>query len=263
MNLTEITPLILTRNEAPNIARTLTALTWAERIIVLDSGSTDDTKTIVEQHPNVVFLERPFDRHADQWNFGLDQITTPWVLTLDADYQCPPEFADELCNLTPRVDAYAASFRYCINGHPLRGTLYPRRVVLFRTAEFRYQQDGHTQLLKTHGPVGELRMPILHDDRKPLDDWLASQCKYADLEAVRLLAGGELNFNDRLRSYVVIAPFLVFFYCLVVKGLIFDGWTGVLYTLQRTYAELLLSLKLLDARISRRSPAPAASPSES
>lgn len=261
MNLTEITPLILTYNEAPNLARTLAALSWAERIVVIDSGSTDATKTIVQQHAGAIVVEHSFDCHAIQWNFGLDQITTPWVLALDADYICSPEFADELRALSPTHEAYSAAFRYCIQGKPLRGTLYPPRVVLFRTGRFRYGQDGHTQLLETHGPVGRLHTPILHDDRKPLDRWLASQSKYADLEAARLFAGGKLNFNDRLRSYIVVAPFLVFFYCLLLKGLLLDGWPGVLYTLQRTYAELLLSLKLLDARVTR--PFNVATPSES
>lgn len=263
MNINEITPLILTYNEAPNLARTLAGLNWAERIVVIDSGSTDRTRTIVEQHAGAVFIERTFDCHANQWNFGLDQVSTPWVLALDADYCCPPEFADELRALPPTYDAYSAAFRYCTHGKSLRGTLYPRRVVLFRSAKFRYAQDGHTQMLQTSGPVGHLRTRVLHDDRKSLDRWLSSQNKYADLEVARLLAGGKLNFDDRLRSYVVLAPFLVFVYCLLWKRLIFNGWPGVLYSLQRTYAELLLSLKLLDARITRRPRQPAAPPSES
>ena len=56
----------------------------------------------------------------------------------------------------------------------------------------------------------------------------------------------ELNWKDRIRTRIVIAPFLTLFYCLFAKGLLLEGWRGIFYTLQRTYAELVLSLAILD-----------------
>ena len=78
-----------------------------------------------------------------------------------------------------------------------------------------------------------LHSRILHDDRKPLERWFAEQNRYAQIEARHLLrsrepaaGGGELNAADRVRRLVVVAPWLVFFYTLVGKGLILDGWAG-------------------------------------
>ena len=85
MNLFDITPLILTYNEEANIERTLSGLKWARQIVVLDSNSTDQTASIVERFDNVRFVRRQFDNHTAQWNFGLAEIQTPWVLTLDAE----------------------------------------------------------------------------------------------------------------------------------------------------------------------------------
>ncbi|HEX2474897.1 MAG TPA: glycosyltransferase family 2 protein [Lacipirellulaceae bacterium] len=254
MNLADITPLILTWNEEANIGRTLAGLTWAARIVVVDSGSTDGTAAVVARHPNAKLVVREFDNHTAQWNFGLDQVDTPWVLALDADYLFPESFVDELQRLAPSYNAYEAKFRYCIEGRPLRGTLYPARVVLFRTCRFRYRQDGHTQLLDVNEQSGRLKTAILHDDRKPLSRWLAAQSKYADLEVKKLLVAPptELGWKDRLRKLILFAAPLTFAYCLLYKRLIFDGWTGIYYTLQRTYAEFLLSLKLLDAKLTRR-----------
>src|SRR6266566_8588368 len=62
----------------------------------------------------------------------------------------------------------------------------------------------------------------------------------------------DANFADRLRRWVVPAPFLVFFYTLFVKGLILDGWPGWYYVLQRTLAETVLSLRLMEARLGVR-----------
>jgi glycosyltransferase involved in cell wall biosynthesis len=254
MNLEQITPLILTYNEEANIARTLDSVAWATRIVVIDSGSDDATAYLVEVRRNSELVRRAFDNHTNQWNFGIAQVQTPWVLALDADYVCPDGLAAELRELSPTHDAYQAEFKYCVNGKPLRGTLYPARAVLFRADRLRFRQDGHTQLLDVAGPVGKLRSIILHDDRKSLRRWLASQSNYADLEAAKLLAvnDGLLSWKDRLRKRIVWAPLLTFFYCMISKRLVLDGWPGIYYSLQRTYAELLLSLKLLDARLRGR-----------
>lgn len=251
MNLDEIEPVILTYNEQHNIKRALDSVAWAKRIVVVDSNSTDATAECASRFANVDLVRRPFDNHTSQWNFGLQQSKTPWVLTLDADYVCSSSLADELRSLDPQFVAYKAGFAYCINGKPLRGTLYPQRTVLFRADQMHYREDGHTQLLDFAGPTGKLNSIILHDDRKPLSRWLASQSKYADLEVKKLLSAspGTLAWKDRLRQKILWAPTLTFFYCLFYKRLILDGWRGIYYSLQRTYAELLLSLKLLDARL--------------
>jgi glycosyltransferase involved in cell wall biosynthesis len=251
MNLADVTPLILTWNEEANIGRTLAALTWAARIVVVDSCSTDGTAAMVARHPNAKLVYREFDSHMAQWNFGLDQVDSSWVLALDADYLCPESLVDELRQLAPSHNAYEAEFRYCIDGRPLRGTLYPARVVLFRADRFRYRQDGHTQLLDLTEQAGRLKTAILHDDRKPLSRWLAMQSKYADLEVKKLRAASPkgLSWKDRLRRRILFAAPLTCVYCLFCKRMILDGWPGIYYTLQRTYAEFLLSLKLLDATL--------------
>ena len=91
-----ITPLILTANEEPNLARVLAKLDWAKQIVVVDSLSTDATPALAQANPRVKFLPRPFDNHQDQWNYGVDACATDWVLTLDADYVLSDELVREL-----------------------------------------------------------------------------------------------------------------------------------------------------------------------
>jgi glycosyltransferase involved in cell wall biosynthesis len=251
VNLEDVTPLILTHNEEANLPRALERLKWAKQIVVVDSGSTDRTIELASASENVDVCTRPFENHTAQWNFGLEQIKTPWVLTLDADYICPESLPVELTKLAPGDSAYRAHFRYCIHGKPLRGSLYPPRVVLFRTERFRYRADGHTQTLDIEERAGELTSVLLHDDRKPLSRWLDAQSKYADLEVAKLLAAapGALAWKDRLRCRILWMPLLTCGYCLVYKRLLLDGWPGIYYTFQRVYAELLLSLKLLAAKL--------------
>lgn len=250
--LPHITPLVLTFNEAPNIGRTLSRLSWAERVVVVDSFSSDETIAICRRYPQVEVVQRPFDDHASQWNFGLDLIATPWVLSLDADYVLSHELLKELTELpAQQMDGYFARFTYCILGRPLRGSLYPPRVVLFRRDRGRYVQDGHTQLLRLDGASGWLNARILHDDRKPLDRWFADQLRYSAHELTHLLdtPPARLNTADRIRRSIVLAPLLVLVHVLVRQRGLLDGWAGWYYACQRALAELLLSLRLLESRL--------------
>jgi len=251
MQIDSITPLILTFNEQENLRETLAGLKWAKQILIVDSGSSDDTLLIASEFPSVVVVHRKFDHFADQCNFGLSKIETPWVLSLDADYVCSESMADELMHLDAQADGYRAMFQYGIYGHALRGALYPPRTVLYRRAKAHYVRDGHAHRVVVDGAVVKLRSTILHDDRKPLSRWLISQSKYAVLEASKLLetSAAELGWKDRLRLKIVFAPILTIGYCLIWKLLILDGRAGLFYTVQRVYAELLLSLELLDRKL--------------
>lgn len=253
MNLDHITPVLLSLDEAPNIGRTLEALKWARRVVVLDSGSTDATAQIVASHPNAQLFQRPFDSHARQWNHALSLADTDWVLSLDADYLLSAAFMDELRSLpadTARV--WYAPFRYLVAGRPVRGAILPPRAVLFRRQDAHYIDDGHTQLLSHQIASALLRSPIDHDDRKPLRRWLRSQIRYAELEADKLASSprASLGRADRIRRLIVLAPVLVFLYVYVARGALFSGWRGWFYALQRAVAEAILSLYLLDHRLS-------------
>lgn len=253
--LDDITALILTYNESPNIARTLDALWSFPEILVLDSGSTDGTIQIIDRYPNARCMTRAFDTHAEQWNHGLTNcgIQRPWVLALDADYRLSDALVNEISKLRPEdyVSGFRLSFRYCVCGHPLSSTLYPAHVALYRRDKVRYIQEGHTQKPLVEGVVKDLRNRIDHDDRKPLSRWLDSQQRYARLEADHLLKSDRASLSgiDRMRLLAWPAPILVLFYTLCWKRCLLDGWPGWFYVLQRTLAEIMLALELLDHRL--------------
>ena len=197
----EITPIIITYNEEANIARTLDRLTWARRIVVIDSGSTDATLDIVRFYSQAEIVHRPFDEFASQCNFGIAQVSTPWVLSLDADYELSDELVSELHHLHPEaaIGGYQAQFVYRIFGRPLRGTLYPPRTVLFRKDKARYLNEGHGHRVTVAGNVVALAGVIYHDDRKPLARWFTAEqqaCEEAEM------------------------------YALLLKGCLLEGWPG-------------------------------------
>jgi glycosyltransferase involved in cell wall biosynthesis len=248
--LEAITPLILTYNEAPNIARTLKQLTWATTIVVIDSYSDDETLQILKSYPQVCIFQRQFDSFAAQCNFGLSQIQTEWVLSLDADYILSNELIYEIKELSnhSNINSYSVWFKYCVFGQPLSGTLLPPRKVLYRREQAIYQNDGHAHRVKVPGESKLLSGYIYHDDRKSLERWLWAQNRYMLLEAKKILETPlqELSWGDRIRKQKFIAPWIILFYCLFLKQGILDGWVGWYYAFQRVLAEILLSIRLIE-----------------
>src|SRR5579872_681311 len=252
--LDDITPLIITHNEAPNIGRTLSRLAWARQIVVVDSGSTDGTHEILEANAKVSVHTHKFETFATQCNFGLGFIKTPWVLSLDADYILSQELIEELRGLHPDActAGYRVKFTYAVHGRNLRGSLYPPRITLYRLNRSRYVDEGHGHRVNVDGPISDLAGRIFHDDRKDIGRWFSSQQKYARQERDYIMldrVGREVAMADKIRRVGWPAPFLAFLYTLFIKGCLFDGRAGWHYALQRLIAESMLALELTDQRL--------------
>ena len=253
--LDNITPVVLTYNEAPNIGRTLRQLRWARDIVMVDSFSDDDTIQIASAFPQVRILQRKFDTFANQCNFALNEagIATDWVLSLDADYVLTDELVAELETLNPSdaTNGFRAKFIYCIHGKRLRSGVYPPVTVLFRHSTSHYQDDGHAHRVMVEGETRTLSSRILHDDRKPLGRWLQSQLSYTRLEAKKIYTGDpkSLTTTARIRRLQVVAPLAMLFYCLIWRGGVLDGRAGFYYAFQRVLAETMVSLFLLDHKL--------------
>src|SRR5579875_1127340 len=148
-----ITPVLLSFNEAANLPRTLASLAWAERVLIIDSGSTDETKNIAASFPNVIWKHRAFDTHAAQWQFAINspEVDSDYILALDADMVVRRDFLNEATqHFMPGAFAAAmVPFRYVLGGVILRGSLYPAQVRLFRRGAVTVDQSGHTQVFRS------------------------------------------------------------------------------------------------------------------
>jgi hypothetical protein len=249
--LNEITPVLLTFNEAVNIGRTLSCLEWAKDIVIVDTGSTDETTSIVARFPQVRLFHREFDTHGNQWRYAIEEtgINTNWILRLDADYLVTETLITELSHLDANasVDAYRISFDYAIFGRKLISSLYPANTILFRKHKALVRDEGHTEVWKLRGPVKNLKARIVHDDRKSVEQWILSQGRYMRRECA-YLQGGRPGLTSWLRLKPPLMPFFAFLYCLFVKGLVLNGRAGIFYALQRLVAEATLSLMVLEER---------------
>jgi glycosyltransferase involved in cell wall biosynthesis len=246
---TRLSALIITHNEEANIARTLSAIQWISDILVIDSGSSDRTIQIVSQFPNTRLIYREFDSFARQCNFGLEQLSSEWVLSLDADYVLSYQLSNEISELFAAnndidicFQAYRIAFYYCIGGKALRSGLLPPRTCLYERLKAHYIDIGHGHKIVVNGRVGWLKHKIFHDDRKSFGKWLKNQQRYQRIEAKMLATkpSNSLPVQDLIRKHTFLAPFLAFFMCIILRRGFLDGKEGIVYAFHRLIAESLL-----------------------
>jgi glycosyltransferase involved in cell wall biosynthesis len=249
-----ISVVILTLNEADNLPRCLDSVRWCDEILVVDSGSTDDTVAIATASGARV-LTRAFDTFANQRNYAMESgmLRHPWVLHLDADEVVTAELRDELQALASSRDTrfpiYRVPSKLLFMGRWLRYSgMYPAYQVRFGQRErLRFVDHGHGQRESLPpDQVGTISAPLDHYNfSKGMDDWFARHRRYAHEEALQALAErgdslriGELFVRDptvrrralkRLGNRLPFRPSLRFLYAYVVRRGFLDGVAGFRY----------------------------------
>ncbi len=94
----KVSVIVITKNEAANLAEALASVAWADEVIVVDAESTDDTAAIARQHTPHVHV-RPWPGYSAQKNYAASLATHDWILSIDADERVTPELAREIRTL--------------------------------------------------------------------------------------------------------------------------------------------------------------------
>jgi len=247
-----VTPLVLTYNEEPNIRRALDSLRWAERVVVIDSGSADATEAIAKSFSNVDWRVRHFDSFKGQSEYGIHAtgISTDYVLALDADMVVSKDLVTEIETqfVTGKFAGGLLSFKYCITGRPLAGSLCPAQMRLFARDEVQVLQAGHGHKFQVDGPVYRFKTPLIHDDRKPLERWISSQLSYSATEAERITGKKVLGWRDQLRRSGLMPP-LAAALAYIRAGGPFRGAASARYAYERALYECLLAIRMMSAKL--------------
>ena len=280
-----LTVIILTYNEAANIGRCLAALDWADDVVIVDSGSTDETQAAARAiRDDVRWLEHPFEDFGAQRNWALDhaQVPHPWVLFLDADEVCTPQLAEELTRVVgghtmPEGESPVGYFLCCRNlflGRWLkRTTLFPSwQLRLLRHGQVRYRKEGHGQREVTEGPLGYLHSPYDHYGfSQGIAHWIARHNRYSsdEVELVRRLRTEPLALREtlardpivrrralkRLAARVPARPLVRFLYLYIWRLGFLDGYAGFVFCQLRLTHEIHLVAKLAEAEAAASSAA--------
>jgi glycosyltransferase involved in cell wall biosynthesis len=191
---TPVTVVIPTLNEAVQIGEAVTELTWADEVIVVDGGSTDDTAAIAQgAGARVLFV--PGQTIAGQRNAGIEAARNEWILALDADERATVQLRAEVGQIVgghnPTRAAYRMKFRNHYLGRELRHGPWGRdwHIRLFRR-DRRYITNRVHEHLEPIDDVGTLTGPIIHYPYRDLAHHIAKIVKYARWGAEDLAARG-------------------------------------------------------------------------
>lgn len=204
----KVSVLIPTRNEAANLPRCMEPLVgWADEIVVVDSGSTDDTIELAEMAGATVLQFNytggwPKKR---QWALDTYDFANEWILLLDADEILQDEVKEQIAAAVSRnnKDGYWLKFQLHFLGTPLRhGGFNLLKLFLFRKGKGRYErriagdQTESMSDIEVHehvvvdGEVGRLNAPIRHENWNSLYRYIAKHNEYSDWEARVYFEGG-------------------------------------------------------------------------
>jgi glycosyltransferase involved in cell wall biosynthesis len=270
--------IVLTLNEELNLPHLLDSVTgWANRVLIVDSGSTDRTTSLAKEHGCEVIMH-PFEGYPSQRNFALDRVrgSEEWALFLDADERLTPEIRAEIDSLlakNPEEKGFFLNRRLIWQGQWIKRGYYPTWILrLVRVHAARCEDRSVNEHLVVSGKTGRLRNDFLHEDRKGLADWIQKHRRYAKSEAEEMhrhlnqgLREGKLfgtppervrwlrtHAWDRLP--VLVRPFFYFGYRYFFRGGFLDGWPALKYHfLQGLWYPMLIDVNFIKLRRRRAS----------
>lgn len=274
-----LTVIILTRNEERHIERCISSVRdIADRIIVVDSGSTDSTRDLARSLGADVF-ENPWTNHATQFNWALDQLggDVDWVMRLDADEVVLPdlrsEIADRLSAMPISTNGIYVSRSMYFLERPIRwGGLFPIRVLrLFRHGKGRCEDRWMDEHIIVDGETAEFRGGLIDNNLNSLTWWIDKHNGYASREVVDILNrefqfrpmetvaslsdGQQANVKRWIKENLYnrapggLRAFAYFLYRFILRLGILDGREGIAFhILQGFWYRYLVDAKLLEVR---------------
>ena len=256
----KLTVTVITYNEAEHIAAALDSVSWADEVIVVDSGSTDGTADIARGKASRV-LFREWTGYSDQKNFAADHASHHWVLSVDADERVTPELAAEIRHVMAG-GADAPGYRIKRVSHYLGRWI--RTTDWFPDYQLRLydRRAGRWNGLKIHesfrlhqGSPGRLRGEIQHYAYRNISHHLQKIDAYTTLIADEWIAAGR---RTSLPSLAVHPP-LAFLRNFVLRRGFADGAPGLIISILNSYYVFLKLAKVWERQ--RRAAAAAPTPS--
>lgn len=269
-----VTVIIPARDEALHLRECLESVEWAERVVVVDSGSTDETVAIARSFPEVELVQHAYEGPADQKNWALEHlgIATEWVLFLDADERVTPDLASEIRRVTgpngPLLDGWFVNRRIIWEGRWMRhGGWFPNwNLRLLRVGRGRYERRRVHEHVLCEGPTGRLRHHLVHEDRRGLSHQIRKHDRYSTDEAreyAALLAGSGDGYaklftrdplarrrwvKTRLWARLPGKPLWYFLWAYFARLGFLDGLAGLRFHSMHAAFKLFDELKLFELR---------------
>ncbi len=236
--------IIIVKNEALNLARCLESVKWATELIVLDSGSTDNTVEIAKQYTDKVFVT-DWPGYGIQKQRALDHATQPWVLNLDADETVSEELKKsiEKAMLENKASAYQMPIWLQFYGRTLKYSMSPKNHIrLFKRGGASYTENivHESIVLPENTRIGRIKSGILHHSYQDLSHAIDKMNQYSSLTA-------EIRKHQCTPSMrkTVFSSFWMFIRCYFIQGGILEGKDGLVLAYYSAHNSFYRNIKLL------------------
>lgn len=224
--MAELSVIIIVKNESANIRDCIASVAWADQIIVVDSGSTDDTVGIARKMGAEVYVHADWRGFGPQKNRALDYATHEWVLSIDADERITPQLRVEIESVlqNPQADGYEISRLSSFCGRFMHHSGWSPDYVLrlFRRDQGRFSDVLVHESVQLQGSVAELKQPLLHYSYLDFDDVLVKLNNYSSAASLML----ERREKKGSLRQAVIHGLWAFFRTYVLRAGFLDGREG-------------------------------------
>lgn len=240
-----LTVIIISKNEEANIGRCLRSVHFADEIIVLDSGSTDNTVAIAKEFTDKVF-STDWQGYGVQKQRALAMATGDWVLNLDADESVSTALEKEIkeAMTSNQADAYRMSIQMIFYNQVLKYSASPtRHIRLFKRENAHYSDDivHEKVVIPATARIGKLTSPIIHHSFKDLSHVLYKMNKYSSYSAkIRIENKKPAGFIRTLCS-----SGWMFARCFLLQRGFLDGRAGLLFALFSAQSSFYRGMKQL------------------
>lgn len=273
----DLTVVVLTFNEERHIARCINSVrAFADRIVVVDSFSSDATVSLARENGAEV-LQNPWKNYSVQLNWALDhiEISSKWIMRLDADEVVTPGLATELAislsDAPQAVAGYTVNRRIYFMGKWIRhGGIYPAPMLrVWRTGYGRCEARWMDEHIVVNGCIGALRGDIEDKNLNNLTWWTNKHNQYASREAIEILLSADTQalsegafemsrqaalkrwVKNHIYSRLPLGTRAAFYFCLryfIQLGFL-DGWRGLAFHfLQGFWYRFLIDAKVFELR---------------
>lgn len=220
--------VLITRNAAPQLRACIDSARFADEVVVVDSGSDDDTVQVAASMGARV-IHQPWLGFGPQKQFAVDCATHDWVLCLDADERVTPDLARSIESelAAPRARAFRMARRNRFLGRWLRhGEGYPDwNTRLFDRRHARWSDDAVHERVIVDGATMTLDGDLAHESAESLDAYMSKQNRYTTLQAQTMHANGRRASVAKL----VLSPIVRFVRFYIFKLGFLDGIAGLVH----------------------------------
>lgn len=199
--------IIITKNEGHQIKDCLESVHFADEIIVLDSGSTDNTAEVCKLHTEKFYVTDDWPGFGPQKQRALDKSSGDWVLSIDADERVTPELKEEI--LKAMSDPNSANGYYLprlsyVCGRPIKhGGWYPDYIIrFFKKSKGHFTKALVHEKILIEGEVGYFKNPLIHYTYDSYEQLIDKFNNYSSLGAKNLYKDN-LSKNSGLMSAIV------------------------------------------------------------